>query len=119
MKRNKSLLCILLAVFILCFSVGCDNNTTSDNKGYTSSTNSEFIEPPDFSEIEIPDIPQIVIKTDIDRVEETLIADLLDTFEQAEDEIVDGYISFVVPQSIVKPFKNYLKSNQIEIISNK
>ena len=45
MKRNKSLLCILLAVFILCFSVGCDNNTTSDNKGYTSSTNSEFINP--------------------------------------------------------------------------
>ena len=68
MKRNKSLLCVLLAVFILCFSVGCDNNTTSDNKGYTSSTNSEFIEPPDFSEIEIPDIPQIVIKTDIDDI---------------------------------------------------
>ncbi len=63
--------------------------------------------------------PKVVVKTDIDKVEETLIADILDAFEQAEDDIVDGYVSFVVPQSIVKPFKKYLKTNQVEIISNK
>lgn len=63
--------------------------------------------------------PKVVVKTDIDKVEETLIADILDTFDQAEDDIVDGYVSFIVPQSIVKPFKKYLRTNQVEIISNK
>ena len=106
MKRNKSLLCILLAVFILCFSVGCDNNTTSDNKGYTSSTNSEFIEPPDFSEIEIPDIPQIVIKTDID--------DIPSYSGRAYVEINGNEPSFADSELVAKSFEKYSVLDYLE-----
>lgn len=106
MKRNKSLLCILLAIFILCFSVGCDNNTTSDNKGYTSSTNSEFIEPPDFSEIEIPDIPQIVIKTDID--------DIPSYSGRAYVEINGNEPSFADSELVAKSFEKYSVLDYLE-----
>lgn len=68
MNRNKSLLCLLLAVLMLCFSAGCSNSVATNDSGYTSSTYSNFVEAPDFPEIEIPEIPQITIKTDIDDI---------------------------------------------------
>ena len=71
------------------------------------------------SDLENKNEAKVIVRTDIDKVEETLIADILDTFDQAEDDIIDGYVSFIIPQSIVKPFKKYLKANQVEIISNK
>lgn len=71
------------------------------------------------SDLENKNEDKVIVRTDIDKIEETLIADILDTFDQAEDDIIDGYVSFIIPQSIVKPFKKYLKSNQVEIISNK
>lgn len=63
--------------------------------------------------------PKVVIKTDIDKVEETLITDILDVFDKAKDDIIDGYVSFVVPESIVKSFTDYLEGNDVTIISKK
>lgn len=63
--------------------------------------------------------PKVVIKTDIDKVEETLITDILDVFDKAKDDIIDGYVSFVVPESIEEPFIEYLKGNDVTIISKK
>lgn len=82
-------------------------------------------------EIEAPDINDIVgkedfkgeeevtlitIKTDIDKNESELISSILDRFEDAEQDVVNGNISFVIPKQERGKFIGFLRDNDVNIL---
>lgn len=61
-------------------------------------------------------IDAVEIKTDIDEVETGLIDTILSNFDLVEKDIVDGYITFVVPDRMKEEFINFLRSEDVNII---
>jgi hypothetical protein len=61
-------------------------------------------------------IDAVEIKTDIDEVETELIDSILSNFELVEKDIVDGYITFVVPNNMKEEFIDFLRSEDVNII---
>ena len=61
-------------------------------------------------------IDAVEIKTDIDEVETDLIDTILSNFDLVEKDIVDGYITFVVPDKMKEEFIDFLRSEDVNII---
>ena len=61
-------------------------------------------------------INAVEVKTDIDEVETDLIDTILSNFDLVEKDIVDGYITFVVPDKMKEEFINFLRSEDVNII---
>lgn len=61
-------------------------------------------------------IDAVEIKTDIDEVETDLIDTILSNFDLVEKDIVDGYITFVVPDRMKEEFIDFLRSEDVNII---
>lgn len=60
--------------------------------------------------------PMVTIKTDIDKVEQDLINDILEEFPESENDVVEGCIAFNVPTRLKKPFVEYLLNNDVNLI---
>ena len=61
-------------------------------------------------------INAVEVKTDIEEVETDLIDTILSNFDLVEKDIVDGYITFVVPDKMKEEFINFLRNEDVNII---
>lgn len=73
----------------------------------------------EFQGIEKPAETIVTVITDINKSENDLIGDILDTFEDAEYDVVDGMVAFNLPKSIRGKFVGYLKDNDVEVMKKK
>lgn len=64
------------------------------------------------------DIEYTTFKTDIDRVETSLLDDIKNKFspEEVEEDVVDGLIAFNVTKGLENEFVDFLNQNDVNII---
>ena len=73
----------------------------------------------EFQGSDVPAETIVTVITDINENERDLINDILDNYEDAEYDVVDGMVAFNLPKSIRSKFVAYLRDNDVEIMKKK